>query len=199
MNKINVYIALIDLLDWTQKFIKDSNSAINELTNFQRFAHAKLESEDRFSYVVTFADNVWVRCDQSSTNDQRLINFLDKIIEVIEYANNSNLNPWCVVTSGWMTFDISDQTLVSGGNITDLRSQHIPGIGEAQVRAACAEKTLQLTPCKVWVEKKLISAYGRNYVIEKEESLFGNKKWLFNDRNEFVAVLKKEKGKVLIK
>lgn len=151
---------------------------------------SKLEGEEQFSYVVTFADNVWVRRIPSSHNNQKLSDFLNRILELVEYANKENLNPWCVVTSGWMSFDIYDQTLISGSNITDLRSQHIAGIGEAHVRAACAEKTRELDAGVLWAEKELIEDLLITYTAKKTINLFGVEKWPFRDRNDFVALLK---------
>lgn len=188
MSKVQAYVALIDLVGWTKFFIDSQDDAITQLTNFQRHARSKLEGEEHLSYVVTFADNVWVRRIPIPHNNQILSEFLNRILEVVEYANRENLNPWCVVTSGWMSFDNYAQTLVSGGNITDLHSQHIAGIGEAQVRVACAEKTRKLDAGVLWVEKELIKDILSVYTAKKEVNLIGLDKWPFSHRNDFVAI-----------
>lgn len=122
INRIQTYIALSDLVGWTKCFVDSPDEAISKLIAFQRHARSQLEGEEQFSYVVTFADNVWVRRLASSRNNQQLSELLNRILEVVQYANRENLNPWCVITSGWMSFDIYDQTLISGSSITDLRS-----------------------------------------------------------------------------
>jgi hypothetical protein len=184
--KISTYIALIDLVGWTKSFIRDPEKAIEDLLIFQRKARYTLEGDSHLSYVVTFADSVWSRCPRTPNN---IPIFIDKVIEVCKDAKNMGFEPWAVITSGWMTYDFSDQTLISGGDITDICSQHITGIGDAQVRAGSAEKTRELRTGVVWIEKELIEEINGLFVETRDLSA-NIEKWPFGkDRSVFSAVV----------
>jgi len=188
MNYPETFIVYIDLIDWAKLFLASQEDAINRLAQFQRFARAQLEGDNYLSFVVTFADNVWARCLKSRAS---LKDLLDKTIEVVEYGKNNGLKPWCVVTSGWLYFDILDQSITTGASVTDIRSQHISGIGDAQVRASCAAKTRRLIENVVWVERQLCADIIGTYDTGSVVNLAGEEKWPFTDRTEFISIAKK--------
>jgi hypothetical protein len=100
-----------------------------------------------------------------------------------------------------MAYDIFDKTLVTNGGPSDILSQHIHGIGDAQIRAGHAEKSKILCQGILWVEKNIIECLtNRNfYSLGGEVDIMSDlkndyDKLLFRNRSKFVPVNSKRES-----
>jgi hypothetical protein len=136
---IEVFVFHFDLVGIVDAYSTKPN-IVDTVTDFQRAVRAlPTRWGEEYSFVVTAFDNVMCRVNANdNAADYAVVEFAADTMRVAEQYGFTMY--FGAVTRGVVSIDLFDQTLVSGGDPTDIRSQHLSLLGEPQIRAAFAEK-----------------------------------------------------------
>jgi hypothetical protein len=168
LESIDAYIFYFDLIGVLDSFIADQADTLNRLREFQRESRNFFPVGAPSSTLKTLADNVWVRLNtEENIADIRVLEIAARVM--LAASNNGFEKFFGAVTRSKHEFDLFDRTVVTGGDPTDLRIQHIDMTSDAHMRAALAEKWSAFLaksnksptpPNCVWVSEDLYGDQG---------------------------------------
>lgn len=162
-HQINCFIFYFDIIGVVNNYIQNPK-VIDQIVNWQRDVRGEFSFLEENSTCKTLNDNVWARIT-SRHPESDMHTVLDFAGKTMRLAQKHGFEKYFgVLTYGDHTFDLRDRTLSSGGDPTDITSQHIDTLSGPHIRAAFAEKwssdlaNLKKHPClnSVWVSQEVL-------------------------------------------
>jgi hypothetical protein len=134
-----VIILLFDVIGLSDSYFEDRAGTLDRLWQWQNIARDRFPFSQPNAAVKTLADTVWARIPLYDGPAAELA--VAYAILVMRAARDAGFaNYFGVLTRGLHSHDVFQRTLVTGGDGTDIRQQHIDMISEPHMRAAIAEK-----------------------------------------------------------
>jgi hypothetical protein len=141
LRTVGVWVFHFDLVNFIDgQYLKTGVDALHRLRKFQHKARDAFDlTGHEHSYIMTAADNVWVRVSQKEPGlPSLLIDFAGRVMTSAEDEGFTQY--FGAITRGDHTYDARDRMLIARENFEDLSEQHIDLISEPHIRAAMAEK-----------------------------------------------------------
>ena len=192
------FVFYFDLIGMQSRLLDDLGRAIEQLENFQRLVRERAELHVPGGTLITLADNIWARIHEDESKA-----VADVVSHTLRAAYECGFNDYFgAVTFGRFDRDIGDAALVTGGDPTDIRKQHIGMTSDPHLRAAMAEKwsahlakagALPVAEACIWISEEVRPALvplPRKAEFDLATLPIGGKTWPF-PQSKFTAVVRK--------